>query len=112
MHLTHIRIDDIVHSDGLPCYARGRASFTNGREYRFHAMFAHDYGDSRIFVYQHREGGPQYPGGRVARAIHDRLGFTEIAARARDAIASFEYERVTACQELRTSPPHPPSPAA
>ena len=40
------------------------------------------------------------PTTRTARAIHDRLGFTEIARRERDAIAAFEYERVTACQEL------------
>ena len=40
------------------------------------------------------------PTTRTARAIPDRLGFTEIARRERDAIAAFEYERVTACQEL------------
>ena len=36
----------------------------------------------------------------TARAIRDRLGFTEIARREHDAIAAFEYERLTACQAL------------
>ena len=109
MPLTEIAIDEIVRDGAVPCYASGRASFANGREYRFHAMFGHGYGDSRIFVYRHRDGGPEYPGGRVARAIHDRLGFTDIADRERDAVAAFETERVTACEALLTAPPAAPS---
>ena len=105
MHLTDIAIDEIVRDQGLPCYARGRATFSNARQYHFHAMFAHGYMDSRVFVYRHREGGPEYPGGRVARAIHDRLGFTDIAARERDTVSAFEFERVTACEALLRLPP-------
>ena len=41
MHLTDIRIDEIVKVKGLPRYARGRAAFTNGRSYDFDANFAH-----------------------------------------------------------------------
>ena len=40
------------------------------------------------------------PATRTARAIHDRAGFTSIARRERNAIAAFEYERVTACRQL------------
>ena len=40
-----------------------------------------------------------YPATRAAPAIHDPLGFTDIARREREAIAAFEYERATACQE-------------
>ena len=40
------------------------------------------------------------PTSRTAQAIHDRLGFTDIARREREAIAAFEYDRVTACQEF------------
>ena len=40
------------------------------------------------------------PTTRTAQAIHNRLGFTDIARREREAIAAFEYQRVTACQEL------------
>lgn len=109
MPLTDIAIDEIVRDGAVPCYASGRASFADGREYRFHAMFEHSYGNSRIFVYRRREGGPEYPGGRVARAIHDRLGFTDIADRERDAVAAFETEPVTACEALLTAPSTAPS---
>lgn len=100
MHLTGIRIDEIVKVNGLPSYARGRATFTNGRTYDFDAHFAHGHGDARISLRRPSDGRPMDPPTRTARAIHDRLGFTEIARRERDAIAAFEYERVTACQEL------------
>ena len=50
MHLTDIRIDEIVKVNGLPRYARGRAVFTNGRSYDFDANFAHGYEEARIFV--------------------------------------------------------------
>ena len=104
MPLTDIAIDEIVRDEAVPCYASGRASFADGREYRFHAMFGHSYGNSRIFVYRHRDDGLEYPGGRVARAIHDRLGFTDIAGRERDAVSAFERERVAACEVLLTAP--------
>ena len=100
MHLTDIRIDEIVNVNGLPCYARGSATFTNGRRYQFDANFAHGYGEGRIFVWRPTDGRPMDPTTRTAQAIDDRLGFTEIARREREAIAAFEYERVTACQEL------------
>ena len=100
MHLTGIRIDEIVEVKGLPSYARGRATFTNARSYDFDAHFAHGHEDARILVRRSTDGRPMNPATRAARAIHDRLGFTEIAKRERDAIAAFEYERATACQEL------------
>ena len=100
MHLTDIRIDEIVKVNELPCYARGRATFTNGRSYQFDANFAHAYGEDAVFVYSPANGKELRPGTRMQKAILDRLGFTEIAQRERDAIAAFEYERVTACQEL------------
>ena len=100
MHLTDIRIDEIVNVDDLPCYARGRAAFTNGRSYRFDANFAHGYGENAVSVYRPTDGKALKAGTRAQKAILDRLGFTEIAERERDAIAAFEYERVTACQEL------------
>ena len=100
MHLTDIRIDEIVKVDGLPSYARGRATFTNGRTYAFDANFAHGYAEARIFVRRPKDGRAMGPTNRTAQAIHDRLGFTDIARREREAIAAFEYERVTACQEL------------
>ena len=56
--------------------------------------------EGRIFVWRPTDGRTMDPTTRTAQAIHDRLGFTEIARRERDAIAAFEYERVTACQEL------------
>ena len=100
MHLTGIRIDEIVEINGLPSYAHGRATFTNGRSYDFDAHFAHGHEGARILVRRPSDGRPMNPPTRTARAIHDRLGFTEIAKRERDAIAAFEYERVTACQEF------------
>ena len=100
MHLTDIRIDQIVKVDGLPSYARGRATFTNGRSYAFDANFAHGYAEARIFVRRPTDGGAMDPATRTAQAIHDRLGFTDIARREREPIAAFEYERVTACHEF------------
>lgn len=100
MHLTDIRIDEIVKVNRLPSYARGRATFTNGRSYDFDGHFAHGHEDARILVRRPSHGRPMDPATRTVRAINDRLGFTEIARRERDAIAAFEYERVTACQEL------------
>ena len=100
MHLTDIRIDEIVKVDGLPCYARGRATFTNGRSCAIDANFAHGYGDAAVVVYSPANGKELKSGTRAHNAIHGRLGFTEIARREREAIAAFEYERVTACQEL------------
>ena len=100
MHLTDIRIDEIVQVEGLPCHARGRATFTNGRSYRFDANFAHGYAEQRIVVWRPTDGRAVDPASRTAQAIHDRLGFTEIAERERDAVAAFECERVTACHEL------------
>ena len=84
MHLTGIRIDAIVKVDDLPSYARGRATFTNGR----------------IFVRRPTDGRAMDPASRTAQAIHERLGFTDIARRGRHAIAAFEYERVAGCREL------------
>ena len=112
MHLTDIVIDEIVKVDDLPCHAIGRATFTNGRQYRFTAMFAHAYGDSRVFVRRHAGEREIHPGSRAARAIYDRLGFAEIATRERAAIGAFEHERVAACEELILQPPRTPSPSA
>ena len=100
MHLTDIRIDEIAKVKGLPRYARGRATFTNGRSYDFDAHFAHGCEDARIFVWRPTDGRAMDPTTRTARTIRDRLGFTEIAQRERDALAAFEYERLTACQAL------------
>ena len=100
MHLTDIRIDEIVKVNDLPCCARGRATFTNGRSYPFDANFAHGYGDDAVCVYSPTNGKELRAGTRVRKAILDRLGFAEIAQRQRDAIATYEYERVTVCQEL------------
>ena len=58
------------------------------------------YEEARIFVWRPNDGRAMDPTTHTARAINDRLGFTEIARRERDAIAAFEYERVTACQAL------------
>ena len=100
MHLTDIRIDEIVKVGGLSCYARGRATFSNGRSYSFDANFAHGYGDAAVVVYSPANGKELKSGTRAHKAIHDRLGFTDIARREREVIAAFEYERVAACQEL------------
>ena len=100
MHLTDIRIDEIVKVNGLPCYARGWATFTNGRCYHFDANFGRAYAANRIFVWRPTDGRPMDPTTRTTQAIHDRLGFTDIHKREREAIAAFEYERVTACQEF------------
>ena len=112
MHLTDIVIDEIVKVDDLPCHAIGRATFTNGRQYHFTAIFAHAYGDSRVFVRRHAGEREIHPGSRAARAIYDRLGFGDIATRERAAIGAFEHERVAACEELILQPPRTPSPSA
>ena len=100
MHLTDIQIDEIVNVTHLPCYARGRATFSNGRSYPFDANFAHGYGDAAVVVYSPAKGRELKSGTRVHKAILDRLGFPDIAQRERDAIASFEEERVAACRTL------------
>ena len=109
MHLTDIVIDEIVRFDGLPLHAIGRATFADGRQHRFTAMFAHFHGDCLVFVRRHADDRNLGPRNRAARAIHDRLGFAEIATRERAAMAAFEYERVTACEELITQPRRTPS---
>ena len=83
MHLTDLRIDEIVKVKGLSRYASGRATFTNGRSYDFDANFAHGCEDARIFVWRPTDGRAMDPTTRTARAI-----------------AAFEYERLTACQAL------------
>ena len=100
MHLTDIRIDEIVNVTHLPCYARGRATFDNGHSYPFDANFAHGYGDAAVVVYSPANGRELKPGTRMHKAILDRLGFADIAQRERDAIATFEKERVDACRAL------------
>ena len=100
MHLTDIRIDEIVNVTHLPCYARGRATFDNGRSYPFDANFAHGYGDAAVVVYSPANGKELKSGTRVHKAIMDRLGFPDIAQRERDAVATFEEERVAACRAL------------
>ena len=65
---------------------------TSGSIYSYH--------ESRIFVWRPTDGRAMDPTTRTAQAIHDRLGFTDIDKRERDAISAFEYERVTACQEF------------
>lgn len=101
MQLSHLRIHEIVNVDGLPAYARGTAYFSNGRAYEFHANFAHGYGDDSVIILRptDRRQRLRQPD-RAARAIQERLGFPDIARRERDAIATFERERVTACQNL------------
>ena len=112
MHLTDIVIDEIVRFDGLPLHAIGHATFTDGRQYRFTATFAHFHGDCRVFVRRHADDKNLGPRNRAARAIHDRLGFGNIATRESAAMAAFEAERVTACEELLKQPRPNPSPAA
>ena len=109
MHLTDIVIDEIVRFENLPLHAIGRATFTDERQYRFTATFAHFHGNCRVFVRRHADDKKLGPRNRAARAIHDRLGFGDIATRERAAMAAFEYERVTACEELMTHPPRNPS---
>ena len=100
MHLADIRIDEIVKVDGLPSHTSGRATSANGRTCAFDANFAHGHAEARIFVRRPADGKAMDPTTRTARAIRDRPGFTDIAGRERDAIAAFEYERVTACRQL------------
>ena len=97
MHLIDIIIDEIVHVDDLPRHARGRAIFSNARTYPLDAHFAHGYADLRISVRRPTDGKAMAPTSRTAQAIHERLGFTEIARRERDAVAAFKHERVTDC---------------
>ena len=56
MHLTDLRIDEIVKVQGLPLYARRRATFTNGRSYDSDANFAHGHEDACIFVWRPTDG--------------------------------------------------------
>ena len=65
MHLTDIRIDEIVKVDGLPSYARGRATFDNGRSYPFDANFAHGYAEARIVVRRPTDGKAMDPATRT-----------------------------------------------
>ena len=99
MHLADIRIDEIVKVDGLPSHARGRATSANGRTHAFDASFAHGHAEARIVARRPADGRAMDPTTPTARAIHDRPGFTDIARRERNAIAAFEYERVTACRQ-------------
>lgn len=106
MHLTQIRIHEIVEIDGLPSYAHGTATFSNARSYEFAANFAHGYGDECVVIRRptdrrHRMTQTR----RASQAIQERLGFTEIARRERDSIAAFEHERVTACREFMQTAP-------
>ena len=58
MHLSDLRIDEIVKVKGLPRYARGRATFTNGRSYDFDAHFAHGCeGRPHLRLASHRRQG-------------------------------------------------------
>ena len=100
MQLTDIRIHKIVKVTHLPCYARGRATFDNGRSHPFDANFAHGYGDAAVVVYSPSNVRELKSGTRVHKAIMDRLGSPDIAQRERDAIATFEEERVAACRAL------------
>ena len=101
MQIADIRIDEIVNVDGLPCHALGRAFFDNGRAYRFELNFGPRCGNYRVAVWR-----DDIPGTAInrtshaARAIHDRLRFTDIAKREREAIAAFEEERLAACRAL------------
>ena len=52
MHLTHIRIDEIVMARGLSCCARGQTVFGNGRRYDFDANCERAHAANRIFVRQ------------------------------------------------------------
>ena len=61
MHLTDLRIDEIVKVKGLPRYAGGRATFTNGRSYDSDANFAHGCEDARIFVWRPTDGKARTP---------------------------------------------------
>ena len=101
MQLSHLRIHEIVNVDGLPAYARGTAYFSNGRAYEFHANFAHGYGAESVIILRPTDRRRRMTqAARAAAAIRERLGFAEIAERERNAIAGFEHERVTACQNL------------
>ena len=107
MRLTNIRIHRIAETDGLPSHAPGTAIFDNGRSYEFHANFAHGYGDDSV-IFLHPTDRRYRPTrtAEIANAIRERLGFDDIAKRERDAVATFEQERVAACRALI----HTPSP--
>ena len=68
------------------CKARGQATFTNGRRYRFDANFAHSCVEGGIFVSRPADGRAIDATSPTAQAIRDGLGLTEIAQRERDAI--------------------------
>ena len=108
MHLSQLHIHAIHKVDGLPCYASGRAIFTNGRAYEFHANFAHGYGEDSVVILRDADPRNRLPKPeRATKAIRDRLGFTEIYTRQRDSLAAFEYERVNACEALKQPPTSP-----
>ena len=106
MNLTRIHIRQIVETDGLPSHALGTAVFDNGLSCEFHANFAHGYGDESVIVIRPTDRRRKLvQTDRAAEAIRNRLGFTEIAARERKAIAVFEWERVAACRALMDNDP-------
>ena len=108
MHLSQLHIHAIHKVDGLPCYASGRATFTNGRSYEFHAHFAHGYGENSVDILRATDRRHRVvQTDRATEAIRDRLGFTEIYTRQRDSLAAFEYERVNACEDLKRPPTSP-----
>ena len=101
MQLTDIRIHRIVETDGLPSHALGTATFDNGRSYEFHANFAHGYGDESIIIARPTDRRQRLVNStQAAKAIREQLGFDDIATREREAIGTFEYERVAACRRL------------
>lgn len=105
MQLTDIRIHEIVNVDGLPAYARGTAYFSNARSYEFDANFAHGYGADSVIVLRSTDRRRRLTQpSRAAKSIQERLGFPDIASREREAIATFERERVAACAKLMTRP--------
>ena len=99
MRIIDIAIEEIATAKGLPCCARGHATFADGRRYRFEANLAHGYGEQCVSTWN-AAGKAIDPDGPSARQIRDRLGFTEIATRERAAIGAFEHERVRACEAL------------
>ena len=105
MRLTNIRIHRIVETDGLPSHATGTATFDNGRSYEFHANFAHGYGDESVIIVRPTDRRHRLTqSDQASKAIRERLGFDDIARRERKAIATFEWERVSACRTLIDTP--------
>ena len=82
MHLSDLRIDEIVKVKGLPSYARSRATFTNGRTCDFDTHFTHGYEDARIFVRRSTDGRPMDPTTRTALS-HERPSRVHRNAQAR-----------------------------